>query len=1137
MQHIYQRPDTYIGGKDASMQEHFVLTGTGEEAQIKRRRIQFVPGLFSIFEEIAVNASDQFRRCSKDENLSNVTYIHFTINEDDSITIKNDGHPIPQSLHAETKMSTPELIFGTLLSGENYDDTQQRTTGGRNGYGAKLTNLFSLFFKIVLCDGTHKYTQVWDKRDTNMDNAVSTSTMHIPGKKKPSIRACKSKPYTEITFLPNYAYFGLTTLPQDMKQLFRRRAYDLAGICGSKLRVKLDGETIRSNTFAKYCRLYGNQQQVVAGTLQSTAQHQMQVVVALQNNDDLDAQCTSFVNGIHTINGGTHQIYALNKLLNELKKQPHLKKNNITNGLLKKTMVVFVSADVINPTFNSQLKHQLTTPIKTSYFRQYQLPEPHYDSRFVKKVYNLIKSEVDVRLASTQRRQLERSLIGRSKMRRNQVRIPKLEDANLAGTAKSQRCTLFLTEGDSAKTFVMSMRLDRKIYGVFPLRGKPLNVRDAKPATVMKNKEIAHICQALNLSLNQTYASEQEFRQLRYGSVCICADADLDGHHICGLILNMFASYWPRLLERRDFLRVFVTPIVQCTVQNRTHSFYDEAVFAQFLQEQTVAGKKMHIKYYKGLGTWQAKDARAMAQNIQQTHMKHFATLTTTDAESLDMVFRKSRADDRKKWLMNCEVSNDDVQFLGERKSTSAAAASAAAASPAGTTIESFVHHQLKDFSQATLKRAIPHILDGLKPTQRKVLYFLLSGGSQKEQKVFQLTGRIAAALQYHHGNQSLNATIINLAQDYMGSNNINLLAPIGQFGTRLKCGKDAASERYISTKLANIAPLIFRPEDLPLLEKCVIDGQTCEPIQFYPIIPMVLVNGCAGIATGFSTQIPPHNPRDVIANLKCMLQGESPQSMIPFFNHFKGTVQEIDGGWICEGTYERLGSNSIRVTELPPGVSTDGWIEKLQQVGAASTGEKRKKPSQLEQRCPNLQLTCNHTDVAVDITITELPNDLSHDEIVALFSLSAKLSTRNMHLWRSKDQLQKFNSIQNIMTVFYHERLAMYARRKEYVLARKREKNVRLQQKIRFIRLVLSDQIQLRQRTTLIKEQMVSHGFTAPETKQFLALSLTSLSEDEVEELQRTIAALTAEIAAYEATAVADIWLSEIHELERVLP
>ena len=258
------------------------------------------------------------------------------------------------------------MIFGTLLSGENRD-TQQRTTGGRNGYGAKLTNLFSLFFKIVLCDGTHKYTQVWDKRQINMDNAVSTSTMHIPGKKKPSIRACKSKPYTEITFLPNYAYFGLTTLPQDMKQLFRRRAYDLAGICGSKLRVKLDGDTIRSNTFAKYCRLYGNQQQVVAGNLHSTAQHQMQVVVTLQNNDDLDAQCTSFVNGIHTINGGTHQIYALNKLLNELKKQPHLKKQ-YHQWSAQENNGVFVSADVINPTFNSQLKHQLTTPIKTSYF-------------------------------------------------------------------------------------------------------------------------------------------------------------------------------------------------------------------------------------------------------------------------------------------------------------------------------------------------------------------------------------------------------------------------------------------------------------------------------------------------------------------------------------------------------------------------------------------------------------------------------------------------------------------------------------------------------------------------------------------------------------------------------------------------
>lgn len=147
--------------------------------------------------------------------------------------------------------------------------------------------------------------------------------------------------------------------------------------------------------------------------------------------------------------------------------------------------------------------------------------------------------------------------------------------------------------------------------------------------------------------------------------------------------------------------------------------------------------------------------------------------------------------------------------------------------------------------------------------------------------KVAQLAGSIAEHTAYHHGEVSLMSTIINLAQNYVGSNNINLLQPIGQFGTRLMGGKDSASPRYIFTMLSPLARAIFHPHDDALLKYLKEDNQKIEPEWYMPVIPMVLVNGSEGIGTGWSTKIPNYNPREIIENLKRMIRGEDPVDMV----------------------------------------------------------------------------------------------------------------------------------------------------------------------------------------------------------------------------------------------------------------
>lgn len=242
----------------------------------------------------------------------------------------------------------------------------------------------------------------------------------------------------------------------------------------------------------------------------------------------------------------------------------------------------------------------------------------------------------------------------------------------------------------------------------------------------------------------------------------------------------------------------------------------------------------------------------------------------------INMAFSKSKVEERKKWLNRVEKDT----FLNYSD-----------AQAAGVNFSDFINRELVLFSQADNIRSIPHILDGFKPSQRKVLYACFKKKLKNEIKVAQLGGYIGEHSAYHHGEMSLNGAIIGMAQTHCGSNNVHLLYPSGQFGTRRMGGKDHASARYIFTRLEKIARAIFHPDDDALLNYLNDDGLSIEPDYYMPVIPMVLVNGSDGIGTGWSSTIQNHNPREVIANLRKMINGEEPEVMHPHFSGYTGEV------------------------------------------------------------------------------------------------------------------------------------------------------------------------------------------------------------------------------------------------------
>lgn len=212
-----------------------------------------------------------------------------------------------------------------------------------------------------------------------------------------------------------------------------------------------------------------------------------------------------------------------------------------------------------------------------------------------------------------------------------------------------------------------------------------------------------------------------------------------------------------------------------------------------------------------------------------------------------------------------------------------------------------------------------------------QVLYVCIKRNDKREIKVGQLVGSVMEKAAYHHGDTSLSMTIVNMAQNYVGSNNINLLEPRGQFGTRVQGGKDSASPRYIFTKMSPLTRLLFHPHDDPLLKHEYDDNIKIEPQWYIPIIPMVLVNGAEGIGTGWMTKIPNYNPRDLVKNLRRMLDGEETKELVPWYKNFRGTIEYFGGGrYVISGELAIMDDDKIEISELPVGTWTQNYKENV---------------------------------------------------------------------------------------------------------------------------------------------------------------------------------------------------------------
>ncbi|NPV12984.1 MAG: hypothetical protein HPY57_14555 [Ignavibacteria bacterium] len=1075
-EHVLQRPETYIGSINTELKKSFIIDDIENVDNIKiiNKIVKYNPGFIKIFDEIVTNASDHYIRTGK------VKYIKINIYTD-HIVVENDGPGVPVEIHKEHKIYIPEMIFGNLLAGENFDDIEDRVVGGRNGIGAKATNIFSKRFIVETSDGKNNYYQEFS------DNLNVI--------KKPQISK-SSKNYTRITYYPDFEKFGLESITPELEQILMKRVVDISVYC-PKVKVYYNDKLIPMKTFKDYMKMYLTPEMEM---FYERLNNDWEVGISLSSDDMF--QQVSMVNGISTINGGSHVNYITNQIVSKLIEtlEKKNKKIKIKSNDVKNKLFIFLNSKVINPTFDSQTKETLTNKLTQKDIGNVNVSDKLIkqlaQSNIVEDILNYIQLKENAEL-----KKLNKGKISK-------VKIKKLDDANFAGTSQSEKCMLFLAEGDSAAGTVLTgfASTGRDYFGCFPLKGKPLNVRDIPLSKITskdskEGEEIRYIVDALGLEFGKKYTSTKE---LRYGKLVIMSDADNDGSHIKGLIINMFETFWKELLEL-DFLYEFVTPIVKIEKGKQSKFFYKLDEYEKWKKTKQ---SDWFVTYYKGLGTIEPNEAKYFFKNINKHLIKFHYDKPEETKEIIDLVFRKKRSDDRKNWLLNYKPGLKIDKFVDK------------------TTFVSFFNKEFIEFSMADNIRSIPSVVDGLKPSQRKVLYTMLKNNYKNKIKVSNLSGAVMEKSSYHHGPQSLEDTIIKMAQNIVGTNNINLLQPLGNFGTRLKGGSDAASSRYIFTILSDITRNIFIDKDDNILNYLEDDGFPIEPQWYIPIIPMVLVNGAEGIGTGWSTKIPNYDPNDIIKYLVLKIKDKETEQLYPKYKGFKGKIifDADNNRYITRGIINKINMSTLNISELPIGMWNDKYYEILDKL--------------IEDKVIK-DYTKNDTDIKVDITINIARETLKKIEddnsLMDVFKLETYINLSNMHLFNKDGQIHKYESIDEIINEFIEVRLEYYQKRKDYILSQLEKDRKILFNKMKFINEILKGTIELNnKKKDEIEKKMEELEISKIDNSYsyLLNMSLISLTTEKLSELKKIYTEKKEEIETLTKTSIKQLWLKDLNDL-----
>jgi len=948
--HVLQQPGMYVGSEKGSTSiNEWVMTGS--KCEWKEWKCCGI--VRKMLEEVISNAFDNA------VGNEDATFIDIVFHADFFVVL-NDGVQIKVDDAIEDGTNSMYGAFGKLRTSSHYV-SEQNAVVGTNGLSVKLSNIFSQKFIVELLDvGGSELAYEWSKNMSACRNIDCSEDLGIGTIK--------------ITCFPDQTRVGDFVDLREYSEWIMHCCLESA--FGSNLTVRVNDVTLPRRDIAQFVKMHVEEDATVVHIADP-------MYVCLLNHPPDHDSCISVVNGSRMLDHSIHVDNLLKLLHSNMRKIP------LASFLrcVRESVFIYINESVTDPVFSSQSKTKLVGgKLKTHALLKNEETESFLD-------------------ALEERVEMEMQRRSRKVTRKSGVKVDKLHDALQAGTKNFDKCTLILTEGDSAKTFAMSglSIVGHDHYGVYPLRGKALNVRDERDERILENSEWKNVMTILGIQLNSTCLSG-----LRYGGVMILADADLDGIHIAGLIMNFFDSKFHWLLQKYPtFLKVFRTPIVKVGEGAKMVEFFSMHSY----NANSAKYGNSKVRYYKGLGSSTREEARNYFSRLDS--LQQVCSLDRTeDRMAFRTMFCKKMANERKSLIEN----HEKAVLQGPEKGVISGKA--------------FVNQELLHFSCYDVARSIASVVDGLKTSQRKILSVCLARGSTI--KVAQLASTVALKTLYLHGEHSLAECIVGMAQNYVGSNNVPLLLGSGQFGSRLQGGKDAASPRYIHVENQPFLRSIFHEEDDSLLPCKFEENTKVEPSHYVPIVPMILVNGSRGIATGFSSYVPPFSVLDVISAVECVLNEEDVPELKPFFQGFRGSVtRTADRKYDTKGTYS-VKNGEILITELPINSWTESTLAKLQ---------KSKDIVKVVSRCD---------DINISISV-------KGDERTVEKMMKSSICLTNMYLLDRNEKLRKFDTVEEIIREFVKVRMEYYSKRKQKILTRLRELHFVNTEKLRFLKLLQS--------------------------------------------------------------------------------
>lgn len=1152
--HVLKRPDMYMGDVEVVevSQDVVVADATPQSYTCRHLDVICSPALLKCFDEAIVNAIDNQHRGSAMKN------IRVMVHESGELEVSNDGPSVPVTWHEDAGMWSVTVAFSQFLSGTNFNDDEVRFTGGRNGVGIKATNTWSTFFEVEVHDPVSKkhFRQRFEDNMAVCGDPVVRSSARKSG-------------LTRISWMPDYARMGMPAvlksgLPADVRALIEARVYDICACTHPGVNVFLNGDKIGIKSMQQYAKALGISGAAAYDSVEAGGRVVMQVC-ATARAEGAAAHLIGFVNGVKC-SAGTHMDTILRRIADVILARARVKSKNAGLALkplfLRQELTLVVCLLVPNPRFTSQSKETLATAWKSVGFTW----EP--SAAFKSALQRSPLVDRVIALASSAE---DRALIrgNSAPAHRHVPRIHKYDPAT--GLFRRGDCSLIVTEGDSAKALAVAglSVVGRESFGVFPLRGKLMNVTKFTAKKVLENAEISNLMAILGLSYGTEYTAESA-KRLPYRRLVIFADQDTDGSHIAGLLINFLHAHYRSLMEAwPDFVQRFATPIVRARVQGADEQrFFSLPEYDRWLGGLAEgAADRVKVKYYKGLGTSNNRDAKDYFGNWGD-HVTDVVYTGPPCDQALHTFFDEKKSAERKLFLSH----EYDPQTFVDYGAPS-------------TTIKRFLHDEMGHFSYADNVRSIPSAIDGLKPVQRKVLFSFFAKKQTSEVKVAQAGAMVAEMTAYHHGEVSIAEAIVGLAQDHTGTNNLALLCPEGQFGSRHNRPSEHAAPRYIFTKLDPVARLLFRAEDDPVLERMVDDGHPIEPTMFVPVIPLVLVNGASGIGTGWSTSLPNHNPKDVLQAcvqiaqhlLSSSAPGSAPPSgtgedscaggtraeasalvdeagapldeaaqqagqeatqeaapLLPWYAGFKGSFAPdvaSDKTFVCSGVCEVDSSTStVTVTELPVGRWTEEFIAFVNDKLVAGSA-KDSTAARFVRSVENLS-----TDVAVIVRLRcfTLP---AHEELAGLLKLTSRVGTANIHLFDSSSKLRHFD-VPGILEAHADARLALYRKRRLHDIEQARADLRVAQNKHRFVLSVVDGSLELRRMShTELEAELDGREFDRLPTFAYLTqMSITSMTVDRLAALEAAQSKCRELLQAAEESEPVCTWLSELQQLSTAI-